>query len=179
MDGIPLLGSVQSVSDFSNSVNHPNVVLQTETKSGTLSALSIDAEQPREDALNGRWVLFVYCFFSSLQTMMWAVPGTVSTTLTAVYPHSISPFDIQLVLSWGAIFFIPFAIPVAYWLARPHGIRRCTIVGTLLLTLGAACRCAAQTDSESSLVLWHLSGVCAGLANPIASERIYCIIHVV
>jgi MFS family permease len=134
----------------------------------TSAALHIDGQQPWYDTLKGSWVLFVYCYFSMLQTMIWAIPGTVSTTLLAVYPSFITPFDVQLILAWGAFCFIACSFPVAYWLARPHGIRRCTVVGVILLTVGAACRCGAQTDSIVSLLLWHLSGVCAGLANPIA-----------
>lgn len=132
------------------------------------ASLDVDAEQPWQDTTKGCWVLFVYCFFSMLQTMMWAIPGTVSTTVGVVYPNSISPFDVQIILSWGAVCFLLCAAPVAYWLARPHGIRRCTIVGILLLTACAACRCGAQTDSALSLALWNISGVFAGCANPIA-----------
>lgn len=130
--------------------------------------LDVNAEQPLQDTLNGAWVLIVYCLFSTFQCTLWAIPGPVSTTMAAVYPNSITPFDIQLFLNWGAICFIPCAPPFAYWLARPHGIRRCTILGVVLITLGAACRCGAQTDSTLSLILWHLSSILIGCAGPIA-----------
>jgi len=43
-----------------------------------------------------------------------------------------------------------------------HGIRRCTTLGIILITAGAACRCGAQTDSTLSLVLWHTSSILVG-----------------
>ena len=151
-------------------------------------ALGIDAEQPLWDTVNGCWVLFVYCCFSTFQCTLWALPGPMSTTMGLVYPNAISAFDsklavrasqarlardhlpraVQLFLNWGAICFIPCAFPFAYWLARPHGLRRCTIIGILLITAGAACRCGAQTDSTLSLALWHLSSILVGCAGPIA-----------
>ena len=132
------------------------------------SALERDAPQPWQDAAKGYWVLFVYCLFSMLQTMMWAIPGTVSTTLTSVFPNSVSPFAVQVILSWGSLFFVLCSFPVAYILARPYGIRRCTVLGIFFLTACAVCRCAAQNDSPLTLALWNISGIFAGLANPLA-----------
>ncbi len=131
-------------------------------------ALGSTSTQSLADFAKGCWVLFVYCMFSTIQCTMWATPGPISSTLLAVYPNSITSFDIQFFLNWGTIMFVPCALPFAYFMSRPHGLRRCTLAGIFLITAGAACRCGAQRDDTLSLVLWHVSSILVGAAGPAA-----------
>jgi MFS family permease len=76
--------------------------------------------------------------------------------------------SIRISADWGPICFLVCALPYMYWMSRPYGVRRCTVTGIVLVTLGAALRCGAQQDDALSLALWHLSSICIGCAGPAA-----------
>lgn len=123
------------------------------------------APQTRADFIKGCWVLFIFSFSAALQALLWILPGTISTSLAAAYAHSFGPNTVQHMFIIGSFAFFPATVAAEFAMER-FGLRVCTITNVLILTGIATLRCAAQTDSSTSLALWMGSAVLVGLSGP-------------
>lgn len=147
--------------------------LLPEAPDGQSCALTATSPGTSDDASSrdlywGYWVLFVFSFYSALQGFCWSLPGTVATTLLAVYSH-MTGSTIQLLVNWGSITYLPIAFPCAYAMHRKYGFRLTTIASIALLVAAAVARCGAQADDEVSVALWHVSAILTGIAGPVAN----------
>jgi len=113
-----------------------------------------------------RWyVLTTYTFMAAMQGMTWAVPGVVQPTMQAVY--GVSADTVQLLLNYGPVFYLLFAVPTAWGIDR-FGIRGSTWVGIILVLIANVMRLGANDASTLSVVLVHLSFVLNAIAGPMA-----------
>jgi MFS family permease len=117
------------------------------------------------------WVLFCYATFSCLQGWTWAVPGSVSDTYTDLY--AITPDSVELQLNYGALLFLPVAIPVGWWMdARVNGVKHNLWIGALLVLVASIARCLATDASSKSVAMLHLSAILIALAGPISMSAV-------
>ena len=113
-----------------------------------------------------RWfVLSVYTLFAGLQGMVWAVPGAVRTTYTDFY--ALSGDTVQLLLNYGPIFYLAFALPVSAHLDR-FGIRFTVLSGVALVLASCVLRLFANDASPASIALIHASFILNAAAGPAA-----------
>lgn len=117
------------------------------------------------------WILFCYATFSCLQGWSWQTPGSISDTYTQLY--AITPNVVELQLNYGAILFLPIALPVGWWMdARVNGVRHNLWIGTLLVLVASIARCLATDASSKSVALLHLSAILIALAGPISMSAV-------
>ncbi len=91
------------------------------------------------------WILTVFSVFAFVQGGVWAIPGPISQRYQDIY--QVDGNTIQMLINWGPIFYIPFAVPCAWYLDRPDGLRRSTFLGIVLVVMGSGLRCLATTTS--------------------------------
>ena len=118
-----------------------------------------------------RWlVLASYSLFAFLQGWCWAIPGPISTTYTLIY--AVDSNAVQLMLNWGPIAFLIFALPYAYWMDRPGGMRGSVLSSVVLVVLGAVLRLLATSSSQLSVVLLHVSYFSNAAAGPVSMAAV-------
>ena len=100
------------------------------------------------------WILATYSLVAALQGGVWSLPGTLEPALINIY--GISNDTVQLLLNYGAIFYMIVALPTM-WLLDRFGIRRVTFIGTLLMFSSNVLRLFARDKNIPSLVALHLS----------------------
>ena len=123
-------------------------------------------QQTRADFLKGCWVLFIFSFSAAMQSLLWILPGTLSTTLGSIYSSSFGPNTVQDMFIVGSFAFFPATFAAEYAMER-FGLRICTITNVFMIACIAALRFAAQSDSHLSLALWILSAIFVGFTGPI------------
>lgn len=114
------------------------------------------------------WILAVYSLLACLQGWQWAIPGGIASSLEAIYGEGVSDYVIQLLLAYGPIFYILFALPSMLLLNTANGLRLTTLIGLALVVAGAACRLAATSSSTASIALLHVGFVLNAIAGPAA-----------
>lgn len=115
-----------------------------------------------------RWfVLSVYTLFAGMQGMVWAVPGAVSATYTVGGVYGLSGDTVQLLLNYGPIFYLAFALPVSADLDR-FGIRFTVLSGVALVLASCVLRLFANDASPASIALIHASFILNAAAGPAA-----------
>lgn len=138
------------------------------------------------------WILLIFSVFSMMQGWLWGdfgasgapvlrnerrrgvqrcapnpPAGPISTDFEAVY--GLDDDDVQLLLNYGAIFFVPFAVPFAWWMDRPGGLRVTVVTSLALVAAGAALRVAAPLDgSRTAVGMLHVSYILNDIAGPVA-----------
>jgi MFS family permease len=116
-----------------------------------------------------RWyILSLYSLLACLQGWQWAIPGGIGTSLEAFYGGGVTDYVLQILLAYGPIFYLPFALPSMLALNAPDGLRIVTLSGLALVVAGAGCRLAATSSSPASLALLHLGYVLNAIAGPAA-----------
>lgn len=111
------------------------------------------------------WILATYSLLAGLQGATWGVPGVIEPSLQAVY--GMSDDTVQLLLNYGPIWYLPFALPVMWHMDR-HGIRGTVLSGIVLVVAANVMRCFANDSSLASIVIVHLSFTLNGIAGPVA-----------
>lgn len=94
------------------------------------------------------------------------MPGPLADTFSALY--NVSGDTVQLMLNWGPIWYLPLAIPVAYWLDQRSGLKWSTMLFLVLVVLGVVLRCLARDNSTLSIVLLHIGFSLNAIAGPCA-----------
>lgn len=81
----------------------------------------------------GRWhVLLTFSYLSFLQCLVWFTFSSVPDSVKAYYP-SVTDSEIDLLLNWGPIIFIPALFVVAWMQNLANGLRIAFWIGTFLL----------------------------------------------
>ena len=100
-----------------------------------------------------------------MQGAVWCLPGALEPALENIY--GINNDTVQLLLNYGALFYLASALPVMWALDR-HGIRLVTGVGAVMLLLCNMMRLFATGSDKTSIMLLHLSYILNSIAGPIA-----------
>lgn len=87
-----------------------------------------------------RWyILTVYSIATFTQCLIWLTFSAIPDATMAYFP-TITEAEIDLLLNWGSIIFIP-AVLIAMWLDTKLDFRATMITGCCLACLGSAIRC--------------------------------------
>ena len=120
------------------------------------------------------YVLFVFSFLSFNQCLFWITFSPISTSVEKHY--SINESTVDLLTSWGPIFFIP-CLPLVYILLnRVNGLRYCILLLSTIDLISTIIRVIPLLFVSSSSVYYssinvpflHLGQMLNGLCGPLA-----------
>ena len=112
-----------------------------------------------------RWlVLLTFSVVSAQQQIGWVWPGAIQPNLQAVY--GLDEDTVQLLINYGSIFFIVFAVPSAWALDR-LGCRAPVLACVALMLACSALRLLARDASPLSIVCVHLCMVLDAIVGPV------------
>ena len=111
------------------------------------------------------WTLATYSIIAGLQGGVWSVPGVLEPALINVY--GITGDTCQLLLNYGPIFYLMFAVPTM-WAIDRFGIRLATGCGAALMLASNTIRLFAHSDDTLSLAALHLGYIFCAIAGPVA-----------
>jgi FLVCR family MFS transporter len=103
-----------------------------------------------------RWyILFIYSMVSMEQSIIWITFSPISDTAENYY--GINDFQINLLLAWGTIIYIPFAFVSSYILKEKRGLRIVSLLGAFLAALGSSIRCLSILFPKKWYALYILT----------------------
>ena len=120
------------------------------------------------------WVLFIFFFHTFNQCMFWLTFSPIAAETMSYYQTSEA--NVDLLLNWGPIIFLP-ALPLVYVLVNTHhGLRRCILLYALILIVGTALRLVPFLITSSdkpnfhdvSLPFLHVAQILIATTGPIA-----------
>ena len=137
-------------------------------------SLLLQAPDDDADAAVGKpsrvrfYVLAQYCLFTIVQSIGWALPGALTEAFEDPAIYDVSPEVIVIWLGWGLLVFCLTAIPFAYWLDLPGGLRQSMLFSIGLVLAGCVIRSAVRDASPLSILALHLSYVLNAAAGPVS-----------
>ncbi|XP_062502430.1 solute carrier family 49 member 4 homolog isoform X1 [Corticium candelabrum] len=84
------------------------------------------------------YVLSVFCCFAFCQTAVWMTFSSVPKFTESVY--NVGKGEVDLLLNWGSIMFVPSVVISSWILTTRNGLKRTAILGFLLTFLGSLVR---------------------------------------
>eukprot|EP00727_Mastigamoeba_balamuthi_P005538 m51a1_g1603 hypothetical protein (512) ;mRNA; f:179899-181591 len=118
-----------------------------------------------------RWyVLGLFCFISSLQSVVWFTYSSVPREVKEYY--GVTDHQIDMLLNWGSMTALVFGLPVA-WLFSSLGLRPAVLLGAALVFACSALRsipCLAASTPAARLAmlpLMNFAQTLNGVAGPI------------
>lgn len=115
------------------------------------------------------WIVAVYSLVAAVQGFQWTIPTVIASEMEGVY--GVDGDTLQLLLAYGPICFIVFAVPFSWHMDR-YGCRASVVAAAACVAASAALRCAAHDASTASLVLLHASFILNAVAGPVAMAAV-------
>eukprot|EP00048_Salpingoeca_helianthica_P019895 m.246035 g.246035 ORF g.246035 m.246035 type:complete len:468 (-) comp40654_c0_seq1:22-1425(-) len=118
------------------------------------------------------YTLIIFFLLTTFQTTFWFTFSSVPDTVTAYYP-GMTDDDLDLLLNWGPIIFVPVVPVVSWYLTRPSGLAHAMLLGAALCALSCALRlvpCFLSESARSNTHVWlflHFGQILNAAAGPI------------
>jgi len=103
------------------------------------------------------WVLFVFCLLALGQSMVW-ISFSPITKMTMAY-YNCSETQVDLLLSWGTVWYLAAAPFAAKWGNTPQGLRRMMLAAAWLIAAATVLRLVPEVIDKERMhphALWFL-----------------------
>jgi MFS family permease len=108
----------------------------------TLTSLNAFSKEPAIVYPSRWYIVAVYSLFAATQGMIFSIPGVIAGEMQSLY--GIDGNTIQLLLAYGPICYILFAIPFGWHMDR-YGVRLSVLIATTCVLLSCILRCFASS----------------------------------